>query len=157
LTLRDAAFPADAELVRALFREYAEELGVDLCFQGFEEELASLPGKYGPPSGALLLAEDQGCVALRDVGGGVCEMKRLYVRPSERGLGVGRKLAVAILARGAKLGYHEMVLDTLDHLTAAIQLYRELGFIERDPYYVNPLPAVVYMGKRLLPSTLHGS
>ncbi|MHB8635050.1 MAG: GNAT family N-acetyltransferase [Fimbriimonadaceae bacterium] len=157
MTPRDAMFPADAELVRALFREYASELGVDLCFQGFDDELASLPGKYAPPLGALLLGEQSGCVALRDVGKGVCEMKRLYVRPSARGSGIGRGLAAAITERAAELGYHEMVLDTLEHLVGAITLYRALGFSECAPYYDNPLPGVVYMRKRLSPSTLHPS
>jgi len=157
LTLRDASFPADLDLVRTLFREYAEELGVDLCFQGFDEELASLPGKYAPPQGAILLAGEVGCVALRERGDGVCEMKRLFVRPAGRGTGLGRQLAKAILERGENLGYREMVLDTLDHLKPAIKLYRELGFDDRAAYYENPLPGVVYMGVSLPRSTIHAS
>jgi len=145
LTVRDAVFPGDLELVRTLFREYATELGVDLCFQGFEEELASLPGKYAPPTVALLLAGELGCVALRGVADGVCEMKRMFVRPSERGSGIGRGLAVAVVARGASLGYREMVLDTLERLQPAIELYGRLGFKEVKAYYMNPLPGVIYM------------
>ena len=159
-TMSSGDVEADLDLVRALFREYAAELGVDLCFQGFEEELASLPGKYGPPSGALLLADDQGCVALRDVGDGVCEMKRLYVRPGARGSGLGKLLATAILDRARNAGYREMVLDTLEHLQAAIRLYGRLGFIVCDAYYANPLPGVVFMRHSLAdsaPSTIHGS
>ena len=150
MNLRDAEFPGDLELVRALFREYAVELGVDLCFQGFEEELASLPGKYAAPSGALLLAGDMGCAALRDVGEGICEMKRLYVRPSARRSGLGRDLAIGIVERSAHLGFREMVLDTLDQLAPAIRLYREIGFEECAPYYDNPLQGVVYMRRALL-------
>ena len=149
MTLRDAEFPGDLELVRTLFREYAEELGVDLCFQGFEEELASLPGKYGPPGGALLLAGDRGCIALRNIVDGVCEMKRMFVRPAGRGKGLGRELAIAIVNRGAELGYREMVLDTLEQLAPAIRLYEGLGFAECEPYYENPLRDVVYMRKAL--------
>ncbi len=151
MTIRDAEFPADLELVRTLFREYAEELGVDLCFQGFEEELASLPGKYAPPNGALLLVGELGCVALRPFSEGVCEMKRLFVRPQGRGAGVGKQLALAILARATELGYKSMVLDTLDSLTAAIKLYENLGFKVCAPYYENPLPGVVYMLSEIQP------
>ena len=149
MKLRDAEFPGDHVLVRTLFREYAVELGIDLCFQGFEEELASLPGKYAAPSGALLLAGEEGCVALRDVGDGVCELKRLFVRPSARGSGLGNDLALAIVERGRQLGYRHMVLDTLDRLEPAIRLYSRLGFEESEPYYDNPLPGVVYMRKAL--------
>ena len=153
MTLRDAEFPGDLELVRTLFREYAEELGVDLCFQGFEQELASLPGKYGPPLGALLIFGNVGCVALREVADGVCEMKRLYVRPPARRSGAGRELASAIIERGAQLGYHEMVLDTLETLSAAIRLYASVGFEQCEPYYENPLSGVVYLRKALCKSS----
>lgn len=143
--MRSATTAADFELARTLFREYATELDVDLCFQGFEEELASLPGKYAPPTGALLLAADQGVVALRQLTADRCEMKRLFVRSGSRSTGLGGDLARAIMAEGRRLGYDEMVLDTLDRLEPAIQLYRRLGFVECEPYYDNPLPGVVFM------------
>lgn len=133
---------------RRLFREYAEDLGVDLCFQGFAEELAHLPEKYGPPHGALLLAvEDEqtiGCVALRKLQDRVCEMKRLYVKPRFRGKGIGRALAAAIIEKAIALGYSTMRLDTLENLKEAVNLYASLGFKESRPYYDNPLPNVVY-------------
>lgn len=134
--------------VRALFREYERFLNVDLCFQGFEDELAGLPGKYAPPAGALLLAVEAadvcGCVALRELEPGVCEMKRLYVRPAQRSRGLGRALAEAIIAEAAVRGYAAMRLDTLDQLAEAIQLYKRLGFRKIAPYYHNPLPGVSY-------------
>lgn len=140
----------DMDQVRALFQEYADMLGVELCFQGFTQELATLPGKYAPPQGCLLLAKDGdqavGCVALRPMAeAGCCEMKRLYVQPTHRGTGLGRRLAVLILKEAHARGYAKMRLDTLDILQAAIQLYRELGFVEITAYYHNPLPNVVYM------------
>lgn len=134
--------------VRALFREYARFLDVDLCFQGFEEELAGLPGKYAPPEGVLLLAlegaEFGGCVALRELEPGVCEMKRLFVRPDCRGRGLGRALAAAVIAAAAAKGYAVMRLDTLPKLQDAIRLYARLGFRTVAPYYHNPLPGVSY-------------
>jgi ribosomal protein S18 acetylase RimI-like enzyme len=140
----------------ALFRAYAAELGVDLEFQGFEAELAGLPGKYAPPAGELLLAVRPdgaawGCVALRTLGGypGCCEMKRLYVASAGRGSGVGRALAEAIMAAARALGYREMRLDTLARLEAAIRLYRELEFVDIAPYYDNPLPGVRFLGRSL--------
>ena len=136
------------EQVRRLYREYNDFLGVDLSFQGFERELANLPGAYGPPSGALLLAEGPagaaGCVGLRRLGEGICEMKRLYVRPAFRGMGLGRKLAVRIIETSLQMNYLRMRLDTLDRLTEAIGLYRALGFTTIAPYYPNPLPGVTY-------------
>lgn len=138
----------EIEEVRRLFREYAVSLGVDLCFQGFEAELGGLPGKYAPPGGALLLAYHDGapagCVALRDLGRGVCEMKRLFVRPRFQGLGLGRQLAHAIIASSCELGYSMMRLDTLDTLTVAMRLYEQIGFRRIPAYYDNPLPGVVY-------------
>jgi putative acetyltransferase len=133
---------------RKLFREYADFLKVDLCFQDFENELVQLPGAYSPPGGALLLAVDKsttlGCVALRQVGEGVCEMKRLYVRPQGRGRRVGRALAEEVINEAVKLGYTTMRLDTLDWLVEAIHLYESLGFKRIPAYYKNPLSGVVY-------------
>lgn len=158
--------------VRQLFEEYAAELEADLCFQGFQRELAELPGKYAPPRGALFLALEPatseaptsakpqliephglvtvlGCVALRPLDADTCEMKRLYVRPAARGQGLGRALAEAIIAAGRAAGYRRMWLDTLSRLEAALKLYRVLGFVEIPPYYPNPLPGVVYLGLEL--------
>jgi putative acetyltransferase len=133
---------------RRLFREYADFLKVDLCFQDFENELARLPGAYSPLGGVLLLAVDEsrtlGCVALRRVGDGVCEMKRLYVRPEGRGRGIGRALAVEVITQAVGLGYTTMRLDTLDWLVEAIHLYESLGFSRIPAYYNNPLSGVVY-------------
>lgn len=145
------------QAVRLLFREYETELAVDLRFQNFEAELAGLPGAYAPPGGGLWLAVDAvgrpaGCVALRDMGDGVCEMKRLYVRPFFRGSGLGRRLAVHAVDEARARGYARMRLDTLDRLEAAMALYRELGFREREPYYANPLPGVVYWEADLAPA-----
>jgi ribosomal protein S18 acetylase RimI-like enzyme len=138
----------EIEAVRNLFREYEQFLSVDLCFQSFEEELASLPGKYGPPDGVLLIAIDgqnfAGCVALRKLEEGICEMKRLFIRPKYRGQGLGRRLAKQTIDEAVKLGYSSMRLDTLDKLIEAIRLYESLGFKRRDPYYHNPLPGVLY-------------
>ncbi|WP_431854204.1 GNAT family N-acetyltransferase [Azospirillum sp.] len=151
VTITPAGGPEDIGHVRALFREYARELNVSLCFQGFEEELAELPGKYAPPDGALLLArvggEVAGVVGLRPLGDGVCEMKRMYVRPPFRGTGAGRLLAERIVAIGREAGYHSMRLDTLGKLTAARALYERLGFREIPAYYHNPLDGVLYYEK----------
>jgi putative acetyltransferase len=136
---------------RRLFREYEAYLNVDLCFQQFESELANLPGKYALPSGTLLLAKDRqkviGCGALRRLGAiqdRTCEMKRLYVCREGRGLGIGKQIAERLIQEGVLLGYSTMVLDTLNRLEAAIQLYKSLGFVQTGPYYDNPLPDVVY-------------
>lgn len=140
---------SDLDSVCKLFREYEAELGVDLCFQGFEEELSSLPGKYAEPRGAILLAldgeEPAGVVALRPFGETECEMKRLYVRPKYRGYGAGRRLAEAIVEAARAKGYGSMVLDTLERLQPAIRLYESLGFRRCEPYYSNPEPDVVFM------------
>ncbi len=135
--------------IRRLFVEYAASLEIDLCFQGFEAELASLPGKYAPPAGALILARVDsavaGCVALRPLGDGICEMKRLYVRDAFRGLGVGRTLAERIIAEARSRGYRAIRLDTLGRLVAARALYESLGFREIEPYIYNPTPDVQFM------------
>ncbi|MGQ9369652.1 GNAT family N-acetyltransferase [Azospirillum sp. ST 5-10] len=153
LAIAPAAGPGDLDHVRALFLEYAGSLGFSLCFQGFEEELAGLPGRYAPPGGALLLARAgeavAGGVGLRPLGDGVCEMKRLYVRPDFRGTGAGRRLAEAVVAEGQRLGYRAMRLDTLTSMGAANALYRRLGFVEIAPYYDNPLPGAVYYERKL--------
>lgn len=144
LALRDAEGAADMDTVRTLFREYQAGLGVSLCFQDFETELAELPGKYVDPSGCLLLATSDGraagVVALRALDGGICEMKRLYVRPAARGRGLGRKLAVSVVDEARKRGHRAMRLDTLPQLAAAIELYRSLGFVEIGNYCDNPIP-----------------
>jgi putative acetyltransferase len=152
----DAHTAEHLEQIGRLFREYERFLGVDLCFQGFEEELASLPGAYSPPTGALFLAVEGGsvigCVALRRVDGEVCEMKRLFVRPEHRGRGVGRKLAQAAIDEAIRIGYTHMRLDTLENLHEAMRLYESLGFVRTDAYYHNPLPGVVYWALDLTPS-----
>jgi ribosomal protein S18 acetylase RimI-like enzyme len=135
--------------IRNLFREYAADIGVDLCFQGFEQELAELPGRYAPPEGRLLLArqgdEPAGCVALRKLEEGICEMKRLYVRPAFRSQGLGRELASAIIAAAREAGYERMRLDTLASMLPAIALYESLGFKRVAPYCHNPISDAVFM------------
>jgi ribosomal protein S18 acetylase RimI-like enzyme len=153
--LRPASFPGDLPEVRALFREYADSLGVDLSFQDFDRELASLPGDYVPPRGALLLAERDGavagCVALRPLEAGVCEMKRLFVRPAFRGARLGRTLAEGILAEGQRLGYARMRLDTLPSMAEAIAMYERLGFVDIPPYRHNPIPGTRFLERALGP------
>jgi len=140
-------------VVRELFREYADSLDIDLCFQSFDEELAGLPGKYAPPAGRLLLAmmadKPAGCVALRPIAGGICEMKRLYVRPEFRAQKVGRKLADAIIGAAQEIGHERMRLDTLSSMHAAIALYESLGFIRIPPYYDNPSGLAVFFELKL--------
>jgi GNAT superfamily N-acetyltransferase len=144
---------ADMAHVRSLFGEYQAWLGVDLCFQDFEAELKSLPGKYAPPGGRLLLAridaEVVGGVGMWPLGEDVCEMKRLYVRPPWRRTGSGRRLAEAIVDVAAREGYARMRLDTLARLGEAMALYRSMGFVEIPAYYENPLGDVVYMERDL--------
>ena len=146
--IRPALTPADLNDTAALFEAYAARLGVDLAYQDFATELASLPGKYAPPTGALLLAHNPapiGCVALRALTDGACEMKRLYVAADARGLGLGRALAEAILAEGRRLGYREMRLDTLPTMGPAIDLYRDLGFRPTAPYYDTPIRGTLFL------------
>jgi putative acetyltransferase len=142
--------PADTDRTRELFEEYAAWLGINLCFQNFEKELAELPGEYVPPAGRLFLALDgdqiSGCVALRDLGAGTCEMKRLYVRPEFRGQGLGRELTQVVINAAREIGYQRMRLDTLPgKMDTALAMYRRLGFREIEPYYHNPVAGVTFM------------
>ena len=145
--------PALIEATREIFREYAAGLGVDLCFQDFDAELAGLPGEYAAPGGALLLAfvdgQLAGCGAVRPLAdvdyANACEMKRLYVRRAFRGFGIGRVLAQALLDRATQAGYSNMLLDTLDDMESARGLYDTLGFEEIPPYYYNPIPGAHYL------------
>ena len=139
------AVAEDVELVRALFREYADSLAVDLSFQGFDQELAALPGGYDVVLVARIGGEVAGCVGVRPLGEGVCEMKRLYVRPSARGTGLGRALAEAAIARARELGYERMRLDTLPSMAAAQELYRSLSFVAIPPYRHNPVAGTSFL------------
>ena len=144
-----AVTPGQIEQARALFREYERSMGIDLCFQGFEQELVGLPGAYAPPRGRLLLALDgaapAGCVALRPLADAACEMKRLYVRPAFRGRRVGRLLAERVLAEARVIGYARLRLDTLPSMREAISLYGALGFVEIAPYTTNPVAGALFM------------
>lgn len=145
------------DAARAIFREYAQSLDVDLCFQGFEEEVAALPGEYQEPAGQLLLAyvdgQLAGCGAIRRLAdvdyANACEMKRLYVRPGHRGSGLGRLLAQALLDEARRAGYSTMLLDTLDEMEAARSLYGSLGFAEIPPYYYSPVAGAHYLKTEL--------
>jgi GNAT superfamily N-acetyltransferase len=150
--------PAELDATRAIFREYAASLDIDLNFQGFEAELSALPGDYAAPAGSLLLAlvdgDVAGCVAMRPLPGEVdpegCEMKRLYVRRAYRRFGLGRLLAEQLIAHAREAGHSRMYLDTLDDMEAARGLYAELGFHEVPPYYYNPIPGAHYLCVDLL-------
>jgi putative acetyltransferase len=140
----------DVQRARTLFEEYASGLGISLCFQNFDQELANLPGDYAAPHGRLLLAEEDnelaGCIALRKLGAGVCEMKRLFLRPAYRGQGLGRVLVKSIIDEAQKLGYMYMRLDTLPgRLDKAIALYESIGFVEIQPYCENPVEGAKFM------------
>jgi predicted N-acetyltransferase YhbS len=145
----DAAQPADLPAVRALLREYAASLGFDLDFQSFDDELAMLPGAYAPPQGALLVAragtEIVGCVGVRALDENTCEMKRLYVLSSQRGTGLGRRLAEASIAEARGLGYSAMRLDTVPGMEAAQAIYSRLGFQDAEPYTTNPVPGTRFL------------
>jgi putative acetyltransferase len=135
---------------RELFLEYAQSLGFSLCFQNFDQELAVLPGDYAPPEGRLLLAEYEsqlaGCVALHKLASGICEMKRLYLRPQFRGKGLGPALADRIIAEAREIGYQRMRLDTVEPVMKdAVAMYRKLGFKEVAPYRPNPIAGAMYM------------
>ncbi len=151
MRIRKAAFPADRSLVGTLFEEYARWLGEDLCFQNFDDELASLPGKYSEPAGTILLASDEastlGCVALRELDGELAEMKRLWVRPRARGAGLGASLVEAVERFAVEAGYTAIVLDTLERLGAALRLYETRGYRRTSAYYHNPIPGAVYLRK----------
>jgi len=148
LNIRPATTPAEIETIRELFLEYGESLNFDLCFQGFDDELAALPGAYAPPAGRLLLALHgeavAGGVGLRPLSPGVCEIKRLYIRPAYRALKAGRRLAEAVIAEARLAGYRAMRLDTLPDMKAAQALYASLGFRDIAPYYDNPIPGARY-------------
>lgn len=151
--IEQARSAEDWRIARAMIEEYAASLGVDLCFQGFAEEMERIVEEYSPPRGALLLAKEGeavlGCVGLRPFHGdasvaGDCEMKRMYVPPAGRGRGIGRRLAEAIVAEARKAGHARMLLDTLPQLEAAQSLYRSMGFVEIPVYRHNPVPGALY-------------
>jgi len=154
LRIAEARWPRDAATVEALFREYVASLDADISFQDVDRELAGLPGKYARPSGVVLIAwigEDAaGAVAYRPIEPGICEMKRLYVRPDFRGRDIGRTLAERLIEEARAAGYRTMVLDTLASMGAALTLYRTLGFAPIPAYYDNPLPGATYLGFELI-------
>ena len=150
IDLLQATLPEHIEQARGLFLEYGRSLGFSLCFQSFDEEVKNLPGAYGPPSGRLLLARyadhAAGCIALRQLQAGICEMKRLYVRPEDRGLGLGRILVERLIAEARSIGYERMRLDTIaSAMKDAIALYRRLGFVEIAPYSAIPVESALWM------------
>ncbi len=146
---------ADLAATVSLFSDYASSLGIDLGYQHFAAELASMPGRYAAPGGELLLARDDhheplGCVGLRTITpGSSCEMKRLYVAPPGRGLGLGRALIDAVISAAVRIGYHEMRLDTLPTMAAAIALYQQAGFLPIEPYYATPVAGTLFLRRVL--------
>jgi ribosomal protein S18 acetylase RimI-like enzyme len=153
MQIRQAVTSDEIAIVRTMFREYADSVGVDLCFQGFAEELANLPASYAPPRGRLLVCWFKevaaGCVALRPISDNVGEMKRLYVRPAHRGQGIGKLLVDAILQEAKQIGYSAICLDTLPTMVAATRLYESAGFRRREPYYDTPLQNTIFMERAL--------
>jgi ribosomal protein S18 acetylase RimI-like enzyme len=153
--------PDDVAAVRDLIEEYQRSLGIDLGFQGFDDELARLAEVYGPPGGALFLArlhgQPVGCVGVRRLDEATCEMKRLYVRPVGRGRGLGRRLAVTAMASGRAAGYAAMRLDTLPAMREAQALYERLGFVEVAPYRANPVPGARFLEARLQAAAISGT
>ena len=152
--ISQAIDPTQVEAVRSLFLEYGQSLGFSLCFQGFDQELADLPGAYAPPAGRLLLAtagdDAAGCIGLHGLDPSICEMKRLYVRPAFRGSGLGRRLTEAIISEARGIGYTRMRLDTIvGTMDDAIRLYRTLGFETIEPYRANPIAGALYMELQL--------
>jgi putative acetyltransferase len=150
IDLFQATLPEHIEQARSLFLEYGNSLGFSLCFQSFDEELKNLPGAYGTPKGRLLLARyagaATGCIALRPLEAGICEMKRLYVRPGNRGLGLGRMLAERLISEARGLGYERMRLDTIESaMKDAVALYRRMGFKEIAPYSKIPIESALWM------------
>lgn len=142
--------PEQIAAIRELFLEYAKSLGFSLCFQNFDQELANLPGDYASPAGRLWLVtyngEFAGCVALHKIASDICEMKRLYIRPQFRGKGLGRDLAEKVISAAREIGYKKLRLDTVEPvMTAAVAMYRKLGFREIPPYRPNPMPGALYM------------
>jgi len=153
IRISEARWPDDRSTVEALFREYVSSLAEDISFQNVDDELATLPGKYARPGGVVLIArkgsDAAGAIAYRMVEPGVCEMKRLYVRPAFRASGLGRELANELIEMARERGYRTMLLDTLASMSSARALYRDLGFVPVAPYYDNPLPGVMYMALEL--------
>lgn len=153
IEIGEATRPEDVATVRELLREYERALGVDLCFQGFAEEVAGLPGDYAPPRGLLLLARNgsdiAGCIALRPVNDDTCEMKRLYVRDAFRASGLGRRLVERVIATAQALGYRRMVLDTLPTMVSAQRLYESFGFRDIAAYRHNPIAGTRFLGLEL--------
>jgi ribosomal protein S18 acetylase RimI-like enzyme len=154
MQLTQATTEEQIDAIRELFKEYAAELAIDMCFQGFDQELKTLPGKYAPPEGRLLLAysdeELAGCIALRKLDDRICEMKRLFLRPNFRGKGHGRLMIDELVQQAREIGYERMRLDSLPgKMDAAIALYEELGFKAIPAYYHNPLEGVTYMERMI--------
>ncbi|HEY2961813.1 MAG TPA: GNAT family N-acetyltransferase [Pyrinomonadaceae bacterium] len=155
LRIAQATTPNDIQQARQLFQEYEASLGISLCFQNFDQEMAGLPGDYAPPRGRLLLAQEydqvMGCIALRPLESTTCEMKRLFVRPEYRDRRLGRVLVEAIIEEARKIGYTHMRLDTIaDRMERAIALYRSIGFVEISPYRKNPVDSATFMELDLL-------
>ncbi len=152
-SVREARFPDEVEIVRALFREYEAQVGESLCFQGFEEELETLPGKYRGPKGIIVLAfldkQPVGCAALRPLQPRVCEMKRLYVQPAARGRGIARALVRRLFREARGMNYKTMKLDTLERMEGAVALYESMGFVRTEPYVENPFSDAVFMERQI--------